>query len=113
MLPLGKNPGWGSGHGHIPLGHGTITKNGRITLFFLIFGPSHLFLKFQISLDIFWKELDLSYRINSKHSLSSRVFTWKILKKLKKIFIEKPYLSRFGRFIEIFINEPKEIILSY
>jgi len=112
MLPLGKNPGWGSGHGHIPLGHGQITKNGRITLFF-IFGPSHLFFKSRIFLDIFWKALDLGYRINSKHNLSSRVFTWKIKKKLKRIFIEKPYLSRFGGFIEIFNNEPKEIIFTY
>jgi len=109
MLPLGKNPGWGSGHGHIPLGHGHITKNGRITLFSV---TVIYFLKFQIFWDIFWKALDLGYRINSKHKLSSRVFTWKIKKKLKN-FYWKPYLSGFGKFIEIFINEPKEIILTY
>ncbi len=34
----------------------------------------------------------------------------KIKKKLNKIFIEKPYLSRFGVAIEIIINEPKDII---
>jgi len=28
MLPLVKNPGWGSGHGH-----GHITKNGKISIF--------------------------------------------------------------------------------
>ena len=31
MLPLGINHGWGPGHGHIPLGHGHIAKNGKIS----------------------------------------------------------------------------------
>jgi len=43
MLPLGKNPGWGSGHVHIPPGHGHITKNGRITLFFYFWSQSFIF----------------------------------------------------------------------
>jgi hypothetical protein len=47
MLPLGTSPGWGSGHGHIPLGHGTITKNGRITLFFKFSVPVIYFLNFK------------------------------------------------------------------
>jgi len=34
MLPLGKNPGWGSGHVHIPLGHGHITVNITLVLGF-------------------------------------------------------------------------------
>jgi len=33
MFLLGKNPGWGSGHGKYPLGHGHITKNGYISFF--------------------------------------------------------------------------------
>ncbi len=33
MLPLGKNLEWGSGHGNKPLGHGHITKNGKIPFF--------------------------------------------------------------------------------
>jgi len=33
ILPLGKNPEWWSGHGHIPFGHGHFTKNGKIPFF--------------------------------------------------------------------------------
>jgi hypothetical protein len=43
MLPLGKNPEWWSGHGHIPLGHGYFTKYGRITLFFNFQSQSFIF----------------------------------------------------------------------
>ena len=46
MLPLGKNPGWGSGHGHIPLGHGHITIDGKITFIFC-FGTRHLLSNFK------------------------------------------------------------------
>jgi len=35
------------------------------------------------------------------------------LKKTKKNFIERPYLGRFVGIIVIFINEPKDIILTY
>ncbi len=45
------------------LGHGHMTKNGK-KLFFFIFGPSHLFKNFYLLLDIFWKALDLGYRMN-------------------------------------------------
>ena len=50
--------------------------------------------------------------MNTKYYRKSRIFPEKI-QKTKKKFIEKPYLSRFGGFIEIFINELKENILTY
>jgi len=45
--------------------------------------------------------------MNTKYYGKSRIFPGKIKKKNKKIFfVEKPFLSRFGGFIEIFINKP-------
>ncbi len=51
MLPLGKNPG-GQTMVRYLLGHGHITKNGKI-LFFTWFNAMHLLLNFKIFLDMF------------------------------------------------------------
>ena len=55
-------------------------------ILFFIFGPSHLFLNIQISLDMFWKALDLGFRINNIHDISSRIFRRKNQTKEKKNF---------------------------
>ena len=90
-----------------PLGHGQITKNGKI-IFFFILGPRHLFLNFQIFLDMFWKAFDLGYRINNIYHISFRVYLGKNQSKEKKNFQIFFFKSRlFIFFIEIFLDKPR------
>ena len=45
------------GHSHIPLGHGHITKNGKITIFDFIFDFTYSFFLLKIILKYFFKRL--------------------------------------------------------
>ncbi len=54
-----------------PLGHGHFTKNDKIP-FFTKFDARYLLVNFKIVLELFWRALDLRYRMKSLYNISSR-----------------------------------------
>ena len=51
--------------------------------------------------------------MNIKYFGKSRIFWGQIIKNLYKNFFEKHYIRRFWGFIEIFINEHKDINFTH
>jgi hypothetical protein len=73
MLPLGRNPEWGSSHGHIPPLVMVILPK-MVKHHFLQFDARLLLLNFKILLEMFWKGLNLGYRMNILYNISSQFF---------------------------------------